>query len=266
MQEVRTTNLTIKQMDDLLEGQLTQILQGLADEAEALGAGDDTIPRLLTGHFTVEGAITGSERGVMLGRDVKISRGLLADPVWDYVALGHIHKHQNLTEGRSGVPPIVYSGSLERIDFGEEGDPKGFCYVQLERHQTQWEFVPVNARPMVTLRVDCRQDPHPTPTVLKLLNKHDLTGAIVRLFVQLTPQSDAVFKDVVVREKLSEMGVFHLGTLKRDIERPERTRLSASPEGMTHEQLLEQYLLTKSTPPDRREELLSAARELMHEI
>jgi DNA repair exonuclease SbcCD nuclease subunit len=32
----------------------------------------------------------------------------LADPVWRYVALGHIHKHQSLN--RDEQPPIVYSG------------------------------------------------------------------------------------------------------------------------------------------------------------
>ncbi len=47
--------------------------------------------------------------------------------------MGHIHKHQNLTRDREEAPPVIYSGSMERIDFGEEGDPKGFCWVELDR-------------------------------------------------------------------------------------------------------------------------------------
>jgi len=113
-------------------------------------------PRVLAGHFSVTGAVLGSERSVMLGRDVMVMLSTIADPAWDYVALGHIHKHHCLTLGRAGVPPVVYSGSLERIDFGEESDEKGFCWVELARGSTAWRFVPTTCRPFVTLRVDVR--------------------------------------------------------------------------------------------------------------
>ena len=65
----------------------------------------------------------------------------LANPAYDYVALGHIHKYQDLNPGRH--PPVVYSGSLERIDFGEEGEDKGFCLVRIAEDAT----APRAARP-----------------------------------------------------------------------------------------------------------------------
>src|SRR5690606_41822083 len=73
------------------------------------------MPRILTAHFTVSGAVIGSERSIMLGRDVAVGLSSVADPRWDYVALGHIHKHQVLTQGRVDTPPVVYSGSIEQI-------------------------------------------------------------------------------------------------------------------------------------------------------
>jgi DNA repair protein SbcD/Mre11 len=264
MQDVRITGMTIKQTDDLLENKLSEILESLADDADNL-AGEEAVPRILTAHFTVRGASLGSERNVMLGRDVQISPGILADPRWDYVALGHIHKHQNLTEKREGVPPMVYSGSIERIDFGEEGDPKGFCWIELERYKPDWRFVPLKARPMLTLRVDCRKDSTPTSTVLKMLKKFDLNGAIVRIGIQLTPETDALLKDNIIREALNTAGVFHIAAIKRDVERPERTRLGASPEGLTNEELLERYLMSRNIEEDRRDVLIAAAREIIHE-
>ena len=51
--------------------------------------------------------MVGSERGIMLGRDVAVGLASLADPRWDYVAMGHIHKHQALNAAGSH-PPIVY--------------------------------------------------------------------------------------------------------------------------------------------------------------
>ena len=53
---------------------------------------------MLTGHFTIHGAVLGSERQVMLGRDVMALLSSVADTAWDYVAMGHIHKHQNMTK------------------------------------------------------------------------------------------------------------------------------------------------------------------------
>jgi exonuclease SbcD len=264
MQEIRTTGITIRETDELLENELATILQNMAAEADVL-AGSDDIPRLLTAHFTVRGAMLGSERSVMLGRDVQVSPGLLADPRWDYVALGHIHKHQNLTEKRPGVPPLVYSGSLERIDFGEEGDTKGFCWLEMARYQTTWQFIPVQARPMVTLRLDCRKDNQPTQTVLAKMKQYDLNGAIVRIFVQLMPENNPSLNDTRIRDVLQQAGVFHIAAIKREVEHPDRARLGASPEGLTNEQLLERFLVSRSVEDNRRTALMTAARDMMRD-
>jgi len=261
LENITTRSMTIKQTDEILEQQLTEMLTEMTTEADEL-AGDD--PRVLMGHFTVRGAKTGSERGVMLGRDVQISLGLLADHHWDYVALGHIHKHQNLTAGRDNAPPVVYSGSIERIDFGEESDDKGFCWLELQRENTSWEFVPVDARPMVTLRADCRKDTSPTTTLIKLIKKHNLRDAIVRMIVQLTPETDAMLNDNTIRDTLRDAGVFHVAGIKREIDRPDRARLGENPEGLTHMELLERYFNSRDLDEERQQSLLEAAQDLIH--
>jgi exonuclease SbcD len=262
MEHLETTGRTIREVDHALEEALTDLLSNLADDADKL-AGDASVPRILTGHFTVRGASLGSERNVMLGRDVQVGLNLLADKRWDYVALGHIHKHQNLTHDRLDVPPVVYSGSLERIDFGEESDPKGFCWVELERGATRWSYVPVAARQMVTLRSDCREETRPTHKVMDMIRKHHLRDAIVRLVVDLTPESDALLHDTQIREELRKAGVFHLASIKRDIHRPERARIATNPEGMSHEELLEHYFISREVPQERRALLLEAAHEII---
>ena len=100
---------------------------------------DPQIPAVLTGHFSVDSAHWGSERNIMIGRDVAVPISALADTAWDYVALGHIHQHQDLNAGN--MPPVVYAGSLERVDFGEEKQPKGFCWVEVQRGATTWRYV-----------------------------------------------------------------------------------------------------------------------------
>src|SRR5690348_166534 len=99
LEDSRTAGMTIAQTDALLQTKLGEILDDMAEQADRYD-----MPRLLTGHFSVTGAVFGSERGIMLGRDIQVLLSSLADPRWDYVALGHIHKHQNLTKGHEGVP------------------------------------------------------------------------------------------------------------------------------------------------------------------
>jgi exonuclease SbcD len=255
LERVSNVSMTIGETDMQLQEVLTDILEGLAEEVDQYD-----MPRLLTGHFTVSGAVLGSERSIMLGRDVQVLLSSLADPRWDYVALGHIHKHQNMTDGRT--PPVVYSGSMERIDFGESGDNKGFCWVELERRKARWRFVPVKAREFVTLRMDLTTSNNPTDEVIRHIESHNLVGAVVRLILQVTAESDSRLNEAAVREALRRADVHHVASIRKELEERERARLGGNPEGMTHMELLERYLISREVTPERRAELMTAAQEV----
>lgn len=256
---------SIIETERLVEAEMARILQALAHEADAL-AGEDT-PRLLVGHFTVSGAVLGSERQIMLGRDISISMSEIAHKVWDYVALGHIHKHQNLTHGRADLPPVVYSGSIERIDFGEEGDDKGFCWVELGRKNTAWDFIPVNARPFVTIKADLRQDPNPTETLIQKIHQYQLAGAVVRVLLQFKPETLARFDEKRVFNALKQAGAHHVAAIRKEIDEPARQRLGENPEGLTPIELLDRYLdKVKGVSQERRDELLEAAQSIFDAV
>jgi exonuclease SbcD len=251
-----THGLSIAQADAQLQEKLQLILRDLAQQAAQSDA-----PRVLTGHFTVAGAVLGSERSVMVGRDVSVLLSEVADPTWDYVALGHIHKYQNLTTGHKGLPPVIYSGSLERIDFGEEGDDKGFCWVELDRGETSWEFVPVNARPFVTLRIDVRETANPTQKVLDAISHRSLDDAIVRLIVQADAETESKIHDNEIQDALRRARVSTVAGVQKDVDRPIRSRLGGSPEGLTSMELLQRFLINKGFSDERIELLLERAEE-----
>lgn len=258
LEEVETGGLTIAETDHLLQRELSAILNNLAAEAD-----QHPFPRILTGHFSVSGATLGSERGIMLGRDIEVLPSDVADPRWDYVALGHIHKHQNLTHGRTGVPPVVYSGSLERIDFGEEHDAKGFCWVEVERGKAAWEFWRVKARTFVTLKADLRASDDPTGELITQIEERvDLAESVVRVIVDLTPITEARFNEALVRDALRAAHVNHIAAIRKEVEQPARARLGGSPEGLTDPELLDKYLMSKGIGEERRAALLRAADAL----
>jgi exonuclease SbcD len=245
---------SIEELELTLREVVSKIVLDLANQAE-----DQDMPRLLAGHFTVEKARFGSERSVMLGKDVAVNASILADDSWDYVALGHIHRHQDLSEG--GYPPVVYSGSLERIDFGEENEPKGFCWIELSRRNSIWRFVPVAAREFHTIRVDARGSDDPTVTVLEKLEEFATEEAIVRVQVQMTTDQEVEFREREVGNALinSTSVIF-----SREVEDDARIRLgNLAPETLSSIALLERYFQSKDVSEERISSLLEKAEEIL---
>jgi len=247
---------TIDELEQALRQTVSDILAELAEEADR-----HDMPRILAGHFSVAEAKLGSERTVMLGRDVAVMTSTLADPAWDYVALGHIHRHQDLHPG--GAPPVVYSGSLERIDFGEEHEPKGFCWVEVERGAARWQFVPVRARPFQTLRVDARPAEDATAAVVEAVERAQAEGAVVRVQVQLREDQQAGFRE---SEVVAALGQAASVTVAREVESDVRMRLGdLAPEALTPLELIQHYFESRNVTPDRMRSLLARAEDLLRD-
>ncbi|MEE8392213.1 MAG: exonuclease SbcCD subunit D [Anaerolineae bacterium] len=245
--------LSIKQLDQAVQDIVTKNIQAMTDQLEP------DLPAVLTAHLSVSGATFGSERSVMIGRDAVILKSVLSDPVWDYAALGHIHLHQSLNGEE--YPPVVYSGSLERIDFGEEGQVKGFCWVELARGETTWEFVQVDARRFVTVRADVREAPDPLLALRQEVAAHELQGAVVRLILKLRADQEPLVRDRDIRAYLSD--AYFIGGINREVERDARVRLgNLAPEEMTDRELLAKYLETKNTTPERTAVVLEHAETI----
>ena len=143
---------------------------------------DPTIPAVLTAHLEIKGAKRSDSQDRYDTTEVRVQPSALANPAFPYVALGHIHDvAQTFDRGGSF---IRYAGSLERVDFGEEKDAKGFYVITFDGPSVAGEpaFVPVHPRPFVTVDTGGGQDP--TGSVLTAIAKHDIEGAIVRVRVR----------------------------------------------------------------------------------
>ncbi len=251
----------MRDLEDAMTRRLIAKIDGLARRAAEAEA-----PRILVGHFSIAEAQAGSERTLMLSRDISVPVSEVANPVWDYVALGHIHRHQNLTKNRPGVPPVVYSGSLEAIDFGEEGDRKGFAWIDLERGRTTWKFIPVHSRPFVSLDVNVRGSLTPIQDILDDIAKTDVTDAVVRLTIPADEDQESMFTNGIeqVRAALYSAGANHIAAIDVKIEHIKRTRLDDGPEGLTNLELVEKYLESnRDISKEWLNDLLERAQKLL---
>lgn len=249
-------------LDRLVSDKMSVNIRALAEQARAR----PDLPAVLVGHFSVDGAELSSERGIMVGRDVTAPRSVLVDPAWDYVALGHIHKHQDMNAGSH--PPVVYSGSVERIDFGEEKEPKGWVLAEVTRGRTTYQFVPHyrrEARRFVTIDCDCRQAPDPTTAVLKAIQERQVAGAIVRVRLRLREDQDALLKERTIRAALAEAS--DVAGISKEIDAAGRRRWGEiNVEALTPLELLERYFQAAKAPEGQTKRLLEEAGAIIRTV
>src|SRR3989304_9683101 len=227
-------NLSFDELNRKIEAVLSQWLNA---QVESL---DPSLPALLAGHLSHSGAVPGSEKTMMVGRDYVLLQSNLASPVFDYVALGHIHKRQ---ESGSRVP-IVYAGSLQTIDFGDEGQEKGFYVIQIEgtagkgQRLRSYEFHAVKARRFLTIKVNA-DSADPMSAVLRALNEEQIKDAIVRLQIKTSAEGEGLLQESEIRKALKE--AYCVAAIEKDVERGQRGRLNKA-EGITPAEALRLYL------------------------
>lgn len=254
--------MSIEQVRQALEERLTE---GIDIEAKKL---NPDVPAIITAHVTVNGATVGTERSMMLGQDHVLLVSALDLPQVEYVALGHIHKHQIL---RPDPPMVVYSGSLQRVDFSEESDEKGFCIVDLDQaapqgqRMTNFEFHKLDARTFVTVDVSVEpQDVDPTATVVRAINRKDIADAVVRVRISLAAESDAHLRETEIREALEP--AHFIASISREIVGTRRTRISPTEgEDLQPMQALGLYLDSRNIEGERRDKILRKAEELIEQ-
>lgn len=212
------TNASPNEINPKIEERITYLVDGWLERA------DPSIPIILTAHASVQGAKLGSERTIMLGSEMFLPGSLVRDARLDYVALGHIHKSQDLNE--NSHPPVIYPGSIERVDFGEVDDDKFFVIADVARHKTNvsWRKLE-HIRPFIDRQVTLDSPDDVMETLKSALPPvARLEGAIIRLTVDYPREWETLIDDSALRRYAGMAFEFHL------IKHPQinaRIRLSA---------------------------------------
>jgi exonuclease SbcD len=266
----------------------TWIAETVADTVRSLGRDvDPSFPAVFVGHCHVQQADAGTTRDLFGVSDVEVSLStLLSGATFPYYALGHLHKRQVL----STDPFAAYSGSIERVDFGEgervdvapdgtvtrrEAEDKGFYRFDLTNGSGAWrlagqpEFRTTKARTFATLRVGelGRSDPLGRLSAQVAAVRAagiDLSGA----FVKVTGRIDATERQRVTRSAVRAL-FEDVYDVRLALEADEDERAVRDPrfaEPMPEREALAKYLETRDDWADERDEVLRLGRELIDEV
>ncbi len=247
--------LSMGEVNQLLSDRLRVALEG---EIRRL---DPHLPVVLLAHTMVDSACYGAERFLAVGKGFTVPVSLLSRDCFDYVALGHVHRHQVLGER----PPIVYPGSIERVDFSEEKEDKGFVLVHLEQGNTTFEFCPLTVRAFRTIEVNVSEQQEPTAKLLQALKPDLIQDAVVRLVYQVRSNQ---LEQIDTAELHSALSLAHSYTIHPElVSQLSRSRLPALEAVNQLDPLaaLKTYLTSREDLQDMAAEILRAAQGLLAE-
>jgi exonuclease SbcD len=256
MASIEVSGTDTKELFSKIETRISELVEDWVNEA------DRSLPLILTAHASVEGAVFGAERMVMLGSDLVLPTSLVKDQRLDYVALGHIHKPQNLNEGYH--PPVIYPGSIERIDFGEAMDDKFFVIADVACGQTTVDWRKIDGtRPFIERRAILQSSENVTEFLtFNLPKQKEMAEAIVKLTVEYPRELDVLIDETALRKYAECAFEFHL------VKKPKVEARVRIPQGQAISSLSPLDLLTQyfdSAKINEAEELRELAKQILYE-
>jgi exonuclease SbcD len=252
-----TEGLSLSGVNELLINRLEPVLEG---EIRQL---DTSVPTVLLAHLMADRASLGAERLLAVGKGFTVPLSLLNRPQFEYVALGHVHKHQNLNP--SNDPPIVYPGSIDRVDFSEEKEDKGYVLIEVAKGEVKWEFCPLPVRPFRSIEVDVSEAENPQKELLKALKKYDIQEAVIRLVYKIRSEQLELINTNQLDEALKPAHSYSIrAELISQLTRPRLPELGVGNQ-LDPMDALKAYIDNKEDLRDIVDDMLEAAQLLLNQ-
>ena len=256
MASIEESGTDTRELFSKIETRISELVEDWINEA------DKGLPLIFTAHASVEGAVFGAERMVMLGSDLVLPTSLVKDRRLDYVALGHIHKPQDLNEGYH--PPVIYPGSIERVDFGEAMDDKFFVIADVSCGKTNVEWRKIDGTRLFIERRAILQSSENVTEFLtfNMPKQKDMMDAIVKLTVEYPRELDVLIDETALRKYAEHAFEFHL------VKKPKVEARVRIPEGQAISSLSPLDLLTQyfdSAKINDAEDLRELAKQIIYE-
>lgn len=232
-------------------------------------------PAVLMAHYTVPGCnMESGQTQILTQFEPVIPTESLDAADYDLVALGHIHRPQQL----QSIKNAFYSGSINANNFNDEGQERGFWIHHFEQGAfrkpgmvlTDSEFIKTPYREFLTIHLTDADI-----TAINLGNIDEIamnywrwngaiSGKIVRVLYECTADKKKAFNSVILAKTMYDDGAFFVWDIL-----PEKVNEFANKTEFTDvtdpEVNLAKYFEEKQVPPEKIEEFVLKARPVITE-
>ncbi len=227
---------------------------------------------ILVSHFFVKEAKVGPHDHIMDGAHL-VPLASLQDPRLLAVFLSDIHKAQKLGD----KPLILYPGSIDRVDFGEAEDPKGFIYYEVYGNEIKIEFIPTPARRFLHIVADLVGpktqgekffDVPDVPSAIqpwletKFLD-YEVKGAIVKLTIRCGPNQKSQIDDRKLTDVIVGLGAVGVRSVNFDVVTAENRRAPEITESLSPVAALEHWAGMQGYQPITMQSIVLAGKKLI---
>ena len=221
---------------------------------------DKNLPTILVAHLPLLEGTVGEEVYSSFTVDAPVSVEALDRKDFCYIAMGHFHKRQVLTSRRFNHP-FVYSGSIDRISFGEEAEEKGFFEIEIDENSkaSSFEFVK-NPYARSFYSITLREDKD-----LEDIDCEKVKSSITRVIVYNDFSDESHFKNVI--DEVKNNALVFVGIEDRRVVNDSIIRttfkISISPK-----EAIEKYLNLKNDQfvNENKDKILDEALRILSEV
>lgn len=215
----------------------------------------DTAYKIMFGHYYLEGAkLRETASPEVLPGEFSFTRDMIPEAL-DLVVFGHVHLHQVI----GSSPEFVYTGAIERIDWGEREDKKGFVVVS-PALENLWEFKELSVREMVKISLEIKADEDATKKILDAIPE-DVEGKMFRLEIGMEEGVRERISESRITEKLK--GAFYYDVRWKELA---KEKLGYVEFTMNPYLLLRTFLKTNYSEHPKHEQILKEGENILSEV
>lgn len=215
----------------------------------------DGVPIVYIGHMTVQGAALNDW---LIGtNETYVDMACFKHDGVKATVLGHLHKPQILDEEKM----IFYTGSLQRLDFNEENQKKGFFVLDVsDKENTTYTYHEVDSQLFYTLSLNVTGIPNTFDYVKKMIVMDRVKDAIVRIKLEADSASKLTTgQEKDIYEYLQSLGANTILNIQQKITDNEKVRNAAMTEYVSMDTGLELYFDNQP----RKEERIKLGKKIL---
>jgi len=242
---------------DILRGQLNKITKDLAG------------PKIVVGHFMLEKTLEQENPDSFSINELMLPMNIF-DGI-DATIMGHVHKHSVMSKKD---PVIIYSGSMEKVSFGERDHQKATIILDTS-DINKYEIIDTHVRNLIEINLDYSEEEKAFKSAIndKILSdvdifdaKNSIKDSIIRLIVKLKDTDVFHLNQQTIKDHILSKNVNYLSSISISTVSSRQLRNAEINEGSDVKQAMLTFIKGLTEPDNVKKRLVKYAEEIIEEI